>query len=343
MTRAAVAAVVSLLAGCAPVTSERWSNGPAPDGIVYFLPLQQIKVTVTVPDGKDGAKNNYDVSVEPGPAYPDPTQRYVLKLRGSPLATRKHTVSTDERGLLTSVSPVITSQVTAALQKIGAAAATASTRFADQKQCAPGPQHLLLDPKEVAGKSHCERLCQLCIKIERVPSKPSNSEDSSKSKATDDPLLKNADGIFYRRQLPYKVTVTGNVQTQNQTQTITREFLVFSASESPTYFQPFSKSLLTDTAAIATLESPGMLTKFEETDNSEALALLTLPADILGAYFGAIGKMFDWQKTALDQEKTYLDTLNQLSVAKLQSENCKNAISTATVVTPEIKAACGLQ
>jgi hypothetical protein len=155
----------------------------------------------------------------------------------------------------------------------------------------------------------------------------------------------SGEGIFYRRHLPYKVTVINKAKDENQTKDeSSRDFIAFSPNESPIYFLPFPKSFLADTKADAKLGTDGGLTNFDVTDESEALALLTLPADIIGAYFGAIGKMFDWQKGALAKEKEYLGALNDLSVEKLKSENCQSAIKAAgTEITEAINVACGVK
>jgi hypothetical protein len=74
-----------------------------------------------------------------------------------------------------------------------------------------------------------------------------------------------------------------------------------------------------------------------------------LPAEILGAdscVAGGglgVGKIFDWEKSALNNEKDYLASANQLSVQQFKSHACRDAIRSAKVIDDNVKALCSVQ
>jgi len=124
-------------------------------------------------------------------------------------------------------------------------------------------------------------------------------------------------GIFYRQNIPYLVTAVGN------------EFnvasVVFSPSESETHFLPVSKTFFSNNKADFAFVN-GIPTKYDQETEGEAIALFKLPADVLGAYFTAIGSVFDSFKANDEKEASALTESLKLELAKKKYDACVSAI-----------------
>lgn len=182
--------------------------------------------------------------------------------------------------------------------------------------------------------------CGFDVFVERlfVPN-DATAESSSKSAGSttgttpspstnDEPALRtsasmgsgNHAGLYYRESLPYRVYVVQSDAVNNH-----RDFLVFSPNEAPTAFLPQARTLFADNNATFTFKD-GMPQSFDQSADGELVALAKLPADILEAYFTAIGSAFSNRKTDIDNEKDYLDALNQLAVTQIKRAKCQDAI-----------------
>jgi hypothetical protein len=82
-----------------------------------------------------------------------------------------------------------------------------------------------------------------------------------------------------------------------------------------------------------------MPTSYKQSADSELVALAKLPAEIIGAYFGAIGEMFKVRNDTLTNEQAYIASLNALAAERLKRENCKEAVQESKS-DEEILAAC---
>ena len=92
-------------------------------------------------------------------------------------------------------------------------------------------------------------------------------------------------------------------------------------NHSPVQFLPVEKSLFANNSSDVTF-SYGVLKKYGQTVDGEVLALVKLPADILKAYFAAIGAMFTSRKSAATEEAAYLEALLQLTKKQASTEKC---------------------
>ena len=128
---------------------------------------------------------------------------------------------------------------------------------------------------------------------------------------------KTTAGIYYRQNEPYLVTVKGS--------NLSASTIVFSPSQSSTYFLPVSKTFFANNEAEFELEF-GVPTKYKQETGSELLSLLKLPADVIGAYFAAVGQVFDNFKAADTSETAALTESLKLELAKRKYEACIQAI-----------------
>ena len=70
----------------------------------------------------------------------------------------------------------------------------------------------------------------------------------------------------------------------------------------------------------------GMPTKYDQEVDGELVALFKLPAEVIGAYFGAVGKLFDNFKARDTKEAEVLAAATKADLAKKKYDACLDAI-----------------
>lgn len=311
-------ALIGALSACASVTSSpEKPNTAVGDGLVYHLPMRAIAITVTVGDAAD----ELTPSVAAGETYPDMSTRYVLKFNRNLVGKNKLTVGINEKGLLTSANAETTSQVSEAMQSLAASAGAIKGLEAGEA-CKPKTTYATVYRPESARNP--KSLCGLSIQVTRLA--PDTAATSARTEAS------SSDGIFYRQAEPYLVQIGGDGKPM-------QSFITYSPSKAPTAFLPVGHSLFATTNKATFAFTEGMPTSYEQDLDGEAPALLKLPADVLGAYFQAVGKTFGDRKTDMDNERQLLDARNQLALAKLKAEACREAVVAKDQA--KIEAACG--
>jgi hypothetical protein len=318
----------------------RGSNTP-PDGLSYFMPMRDIIVTLTVAEqpkptppkqtppkpnsGKPSTKTAVDASgetkpklmrtitVKSTPSYPDLSTRYVLWKGNNPLGKNTLNVAITDSGLLTSSVSKAESGVSEAFKSLATIAAQFSVKGLteeniDKDNC---PDIGVYPVIQTIGKETSETICGLDISIAPLGGKV-NFEASTLATAAG-----NHSGIFYRQNLPYRVKVVDGASTT--------ETIIFSPNLSPVQFLPVSKSFFSgNDADFGFVE--GVPTKYNQVTQGEIVALLKLPADIIGAYFGAVGSIFDSFKTTDSKETAALTQSLQLELEKAKYDACLAAI-----------------
>ena len=323
-------AAITGLAGCAAVKSTRATNAntkleagqkaKAVDGLLYFLPMRDIEVTVTVPaaDSKDVV-----VSAKETAAMPDFSQAFVASVPRSWIATSKASLHVNARGLLDSESTSsVTSSLTAVLQSAaGLAAGLRTTGKAPQPEkqdCSPGTYSKIIQltvgaegnvvvppkPTEVCGFNF-----EVIAPAITQPTRTVVPEDG-KSRA----------GAFYRVSLPYRVKVTPKMRTEP-----VREFLVFSPTGSNTYFLPATRAAFASNDTSFAFDN-GVPTQYGQTVQSELVGFVGLPATLAQSYFKAIGDLFTSRTGNLASEQKYLEARSALAIAQQQREACEQAV-----------------
>jgi hypothetical protein len=128
-----------------------------------------------------------------------------------------------------------------------------------------------------------------------------------------------ASGFFYRQNLPYDLKVSvGDAQFSDS--------VVMLPNGSPTRFLPVSKSLFSKNVADIVFNK-GVLTSYSQDADSEALSLVKLPADVLTAYFSAIGAMFGTRSTAVKGQTDYETALLNALKQQYANEQCIAALT----------------
>ncbi|MBI4997233.1 MAG: hypothetical protein HZC22_10110 [Rhodocyclales bacterium] len=301
----AVAFLALGLASCSSIKTVESPSAKDADGLTYFMPKKDFLVTVTIKD-----KKVEKVALGATASYPDLSKQYLLRHGGNAFGKNTLDVGISDSGLLTSTKSTTQSNVTDAFRNLatslGQRKSLGFERALDSGEaCTTNGDHTF-----VFKASGSYAACGIKITIEKQiddsgmvsHSKAGNTEHS---------------GIFYRQNIPYLVTATGgglNVAA-----------LVFSPSESKTHFLPVSRTFFSNNNADFGF-ADGVPSKYKQETEGEAVALLKLPADILSAYFGAIGSIFDSFKSNDTKEAAALAESLKLELAKKKYDACIAAI-----------------
>ena len=267
------------LSGCSSLQSIKNPNQEANHGLHYFMPKKDFLVTVTITDEKISK-----VKLATTPAYPDIATPYLLSYDANAFGKNILYIGVDQKGLLTSVNSTTISEVTQALQNLAvptngkerdgieAKAYDSSESTTPAKEgCSNEGEHTFIY-KTVGEHS----ACGLHINIKKYGDSGNITSHSIKENQA-------ISGIFYRQNLPYLITAQG--------QGIKAAAIVFSPSESKTHFIPVSKTFFANNGANFGF-TEGVLTQYRQATSGELTALLTLPAEIIKAYFSAVGTVF---------------------------------------------------
>ncbi|WFS20183.1 hypothetical protein P9K38_07560 [Pseudomonas sp. 905_Psudmo1] len=277
------------------------------EGLTYYMPKKDFVVTVVVKGG-----NIEDVSLGVTPAYADMSKQYVLSHRSSVFGKNTLDVSVTDKGLLATSKSTTVSSLSEAFKSLATSYGRLDKFLAvdtvpADKACAKDGEHIFT----YSGVNSTETPCGLKVTIETLGGGDnvvghSKKEDESHS------------GVFYRQNEPYKISVTGNGLNFSS--------IVFSPSRSSTFFLPVSKTLFANNEAEFQFND-GVPEKYKQDVDGEAVALLKLPADVIGAYFGAVGSVFDSFKSNDQKESEAINASLSLEIAKKKYAACLEALN----------------
>lgn len=290
------------------------------DGVIYYMPKKDIKIAVTI--DKDG---NRSPSVESGDSMPDLSSRFSMNFSENWIGKNHLKIGVNTKGLLSTTNSDMTSGVGDILKNVAKTAGylgilSESTKSTSSK-CPPGQKIVMfVDPEQTM---ETPALCNFTVKIERLGFS-GNSADSESFKQNKlfgslGPEL-GWSGLFYKQELPYRVTFTDDASE------IKFQFIAFSPNESPVSFMPASKTFFSNNKAEFAL-TDGILTSAEQTTDGEIVALSAIPAEVISAYFDAIGTMFSKFGTNAANQKTAISNEQSLAVAEIKKQVCLSAIA----------------
>jgi hypothetical protein len=313
------------------------------DGLVYRLPRRSIVLTVTK---ASDTKSPDTVSLAPGDAEPDLSTRFLLRFPSNWLGSTHPDIVVTEKGLLSSATGDNKSGVDDVLTNLAKAAGMTSAllisapvhREPTHEDCKPGREYAVVvdpDPTKAVEDSRCDY--KISVAPRDLPHKviylKAHESDFSLSRE----LNEGGDaGVFYRQELPYKVTVTdpsGKAMTEK---------VMYSPNNAPALFVRVDRSFFGNSKTALTFKD-GLLTGYEGTTDGEIVGAAKIPADVLSAYFTAIGTMFQSKANNTQYEKTLLQNQEDLAVQKIHLEACKAAVAAykqGDDIAP-VKAACG--
>ena len=304
-----------VLAGCASIDST--PTDKPDDGLVYYMPKKDVMVTVV----RDAAKTT--VTVLATSAYADLEQPYVLNFKRNWIGKNEIAVGISSTGLLTSAKSTTTSGISDALKNLASSISYAKGLSAPPTtapDCTVGTfTHSYTIGAEIPAKS---QPCGLTVKITRV-AKSKFSGDVKEAQTPPKPKNQKNSGIFYRQEETYRVDVVGD---EGQHAVNTSAYLL-SPSQSPVRFLPIEKTLFASNQADFGFID-GIPTKYDQNADGELIGLLKLPADVIGAYFAAVGNVFDSLKSNSSKEVEALTANVKLELAKMKYAACIEALQT---------------
>jgi hypothetical protein len=299
-----ILSVVMLMACSSIKSTEKPAAGTdTVDGLTYFMPKKDFLVDLIVVDSKVT-----EINLGTTLAYPDLTQQYVLRYSTNIFGKNTLDVKVSESGLLTSSHSKTISQVNEIFKDFATSAGNIQAlRVPSLKQrssCVDGKH------KFIYSSPGSYTACGMHIDIIR---QGDMANINSHSKAVN----QGYSGLYYRQNIPYLIVVKGDGPNVAS--------IVFSPSESKTHFLPIAKTFFSNNDANVTFVN-GVPTQYAQDTEGEAVALLKLPADIIGAYFTAVGSAFEGFKTADQKEAAALNESLKLELAKRKYDACISAI-----------------
>lgn len=333
MTAAVLCTLGAMLcSGCATglKSSPVKSGVAAPDGLVYYLPIKDVIVTVTVTVDAKNVRSE-TVAAEESAARADAAHAFAITIPRNPIGTNEGVVGINSRGLLSSETTTSTTSSFTDILKSAAGLAGTLRELDNAPSAQPCPVGVSKKTFVIDGAA-LKTLCDWTIVIARLDSTPLPS-DTART-ATD------SKGLFYRNELAYQVTVTKtNANATNATSANDmRTFVVHSAAGSPTYFLPLAGSTFGNNSSAFTFVD-GVPTKYKQTIAGEVQGALSAPATVVGAYFDAIGNAFDRKKTVLEKEGALLAQQNALALSEAKHTACAKVVAASSDLAA-IRAAC---
>jgi hypothetical protein len=325
MSRSAVfVAGMMLISGCATITSRQGAEH-ADKGIGYYLPRQNLKVTMTVAD--TGART---IAVTPGPMLPDLRNPFFARINASLNGTNNVKIGVTPTGLLDAdqtgtFTPATTSLLEAIATSAGAVRAFQAQPPANACLYPGSYEAMLLIGDDGTGSVN---LCGLTIKAIKDPNLANaNTNVDGVGKESVCPN-KGGAGFFYRQAIPYSVEATSSAAaTPEFTATVALVTTV-----SPCRFLPTPRSFFAKAVWTTTFEN-GVPKSYDNEVESEAVALASVPAEVISAYSRAITAGFTREKDESEKRKDELNMERQRIEAELKLLRCQAAVKAA--VTPE--------
>lgn len=316
------------MTGCSSLAS-RWAPGsqPAPQGLVYYAPMQQLVLVLTV-----GDKGQRSYAIEQTPLMPDLSQRFVAQYQRSQVTKNTLEIAVTTSGLLnTEQKGGATSQMSAILEQLAGVAASRTSRApehgADRTCGSAGVYRLIWDPALDDFKRFS--WCGLTI----TPSELAiTQQDGTVSANLDNPFGKGVydysqlSGYYYRQALPIRLHVQDSTNGETST-----SFPSYVSTLSPTHFLPIPKSLFADSSWSVTFAN-GVPTAFKPSTDSEILGAVKLPAAVVAAYSSALIAGWTREKNEATSEISYQAEYIKLVQQQMKFEACKAAVATGDAV-----------
>lgn len=336
-------------AGCAPIRSTKLPAMNSQSevvktqgGMVYHLPMQRLKLTLTVTAGTGGAPQTRTITVAPTTAFADPGARYVAQYRRNQIGSNTLKIGVNADGLLSGEQKgTNTPQVAQFLAQLASGTERMFASKANNPGCAQAgsyewvldagdghtatssgiqPMTVLREPAdaEQSGRSTADLPCGLSVTIDNLGAsdKPSDKDSMVQWRGVND--RGDGHGYFYRQRRPVQVTVTSD---DGQ-----RKVFVVSLVDrrSAIAFLPIPRTLFAE-ATWSVSFTDGSPTVFDVNAGGDVLGLAKLPADVLKAYSQAVTAGLNDRKGIATAETEYLKQLAALAAQQAKYEACRAA------------------
>lgn len=318
---------VVVLASCASV-----KNKPAGNvGLAYSLPNRMVDITTDFTDS-----GQISVSVTGGAYYadPSPNAQSAVQIRRSWIGKNDVKLATSN-GLLTSAKATYTGQSEDLAKSIGSVLGVIHGRsVADALVASPSPcnktasikhsiplAELLTQqpyPLRVLGLSNAQDCDLIEISISQLGA--TGALEPIRSQKREGVGTNGTAGLWYRTNQLYVV------HAQAKATGVQVRAPVFLPDQSKSYYIKMQNGVF----ASSTTElkfSDGMLTSYDRSADSEAIALLKLPAGVIAAYASAVGEVFTNFKSVdtTDANEQLHEVRMLLFMQKMEA--CKTAVA----------------
>lgn len=354
----AIAFAMALQTACSSVTSTQRLDANEAVGLVYYMPMKALAVSVTetkkVTSGQpEGIETT--VAVDETAAYADQRQRYLLTMPPNAIALNKIDVKVSAAGLLSTSSTVDSD---GQVNEIAASLAQTIAAFGDGLGDSGGPSAasptasctlgVTVTAVIVPGRPDHRSLCgsyrveltrlvddgalgqpSKPVSVGRVGGKDDGSEDTGGRGAAPKPAT-SGNGFFYRQNQPYVLTVTRGTELFHRS-------IRFLPNESPVHFLPLHKTFIGKNQATVTF-ADGVPTQYKQDTEGEVIGAARIPFEVVSAFFGAVGSIFTMRKTAVSSQDGYVAAVTALAKRQQQTELCLAAVRRG--VQADIAAAC---
>lgn len=327
-----VMAMAIVITSCASYTSTYNAKGAKKlDGVAYFMPKRDFFVTLKVAQSKDKKSTVRTIDIVEGVNYADQSEEYILQYRRNLLGKNELDLSVTEQGLLQSSKAITTSAATQAFKNLasslGQLGFLAGGAGPTPALCSDFKTYAFrIEPTGQSVTDACPGFCDLKCSLETTAGKTEDRTNGRRDKVGG--RFKGHHGIFYRQAIPYVLQVTDAIDTQKTGVPAAEPVakVVASPTKASERFVPISRTLFANNSATITLDD-GILTGVKQDADGELVALFKLPADVIEAYFTAIGSAFTSRNTALTNEKTYLETIRLLEEQRKKTDACLEALA----------------
>ena len=262
-------------------------------------------------------------------AYADLTKAYALRYEYNLLAKNKLEIDVNLAGLLTSSKASTTGEIAGAFKDLGTAAGTLrglglgpegkKAVSTPEVECTNDGTRIFAFDEPATKGSVCKG--KIDVSIQPLWVAPAKDKVINTSRQED----KSAhSGIFYRQNRPYLVIAAG--------EGFNAANIVFAPAIDEVLFLPIARTVFTTNDAQITLTDGGVPSKYDQDTDGELLGLFKIPANIIGAYFDAIGNLFGRFSTRDKADAGQLSDALKLELAKQKYEACITAISAKNVL-----------
>lgn len=298
------------LLACASIETSEAPPSAAVTGLSYYMPSKDFVVTLTLK-----AQKPEKASITTTAAYPDRSRQFVLQYGRNWLGKNTLDIGVSPAGLLSTASSSTQSGVSDAFRGLGGLLGSAKGLGMNALQagavCSSDGEYTFVFKAPGVYKP-CGEAVTVSISAASEPAGPWPLQ--AQAQPMPDTGLA---GIYYRQELPYLVTVTGGA--------VNTAAMVFSPSASRTHFLPITRTFFSSNSADFEL-SDGVPKRYKQASDGEGLALLKLPADVLAAYFSAVGSLFESFKSNDSKQAQVLSESLKLEFAKKKYDACIEAL-----------------
>ncbi len=284
--------LAAALAGCAGIESAPVGGQDVVEGVAYHLPMRFFQLKVTVADQKVTA-----LDWSTSEAFADPARAFVLRYNAHLIGKTTVKVEVNSKGLLSTANTATTDSIAALgtvqpnkVQEKPSILPSKTEADAPVDRCPANGDYVFVFDKPEQTKILCGQWID--VRIARAPAGAADNLPAAgaSSPAGAPATLARTPGIYYRINRAFLATAQAPVSGSKAS--VGQSKLLLAPNDSPTVLLPFGRTVFAANDGDITLVD-GVLQAYEQANDGELAAMLKFPASMLGAYFSAVGNVFN--------------------------------------------------